>query len=507
MIGRAPVNWRILRSVTVVLVGLFGLTGPATRDTLAAGAIYVDIRESDAPGARVVERWKLYGSSYALVIGIDQYKGGWPRLSNAVKDARLVAAELESRGFQVETLTNVSADHLRSTMREFFTIRGADPEARLFLWFAGHGHTEAGEGYIVPVDAPTPQDPTFRLKALHMGDVGTMVRLARAKHVLAVFDSCFAGTIFSSQRSRPPAAVTQVVARPVRQFMTSGDADQQVSDDGTFRQLFIRALRGEEQADANRDGYLTATELGLYLEDRIVNLTQASQTPRSGKLRDPKFDRGDFVFLLPQANRETEPLDAPETAAVPSKPAEGPSEAALDLTFWQAIEGSDDPADFQAYLEAFPEGRFAPLARVRARGGQAAAGAAASGAPAPPQPQRDATAPAQTARKPPPEAEPEASGGPSVDEFERYLDGHEHELDAALKRFLHKSGHAGPRVRQVRVHSHEVQDAGEQGYRLALGYFMRDRQQDFYREEVFLVRLKDGALEFAKVLVRQPPNY
>ena len=36
---------------------------------------------------------------------------------------------------------------------------------------------------------------------------------------------------------------------------------------------------------------------------------------------------------------------------------------------------------------------------------------------------------------------------------------------------------------------------------------MRDRQQDFYREEVFLVRLKDGALEFAQVLVKQSPNY
>ena len=32
--------------------------------------------------------------------------------------------------------------------------------------------------------------------------------------------------------------------------MTSGDADQQVSDDGTFRRLFLRALAGETTADA-----------------------------------------------------------------------------------------------------------------------------------------------------------------------------------------------------------------------------------------------------------------
>ena len=130
-----------------------------------------------------------------------------------------------------------------------------------------------------------------------MGDVGSMVRIARSKHVLAVFDSCFAGTVFQSQRARPPAAITAAVKRPVRQFLTSGDADQQVSDDGTFRELFLRALAGEEMADANRDGYLTGTELSLYLEDRIINLTQGARTPRGGKLRG--FGQGDFVFVLP----------------------------------------------------------------------------------------------------------------------------------------------------------------------------------------------------------------
>ena len=63
------------------------------------------------------------------------------------------------------------------------------PEARLFLWFAGHGHTGFGEGYLVPADAPLPQSADFFYYALHMGDLGAMVKIARAKHVLAVFDS------------------------------------------------------------------------------------------------------------------------------------------------------------------------------------------------------------------------------------------------------------------------------------------------------------------------------
>ena len=86
---------------------------------------------------------------------------------------------------------------------------------------------------------------------------------------MAVFDSCFAGTIFDAQRELPPPAITRATIPPVRQFLTSGDAGQSISDDGTFRKLFLRALRGEEQANGNRDDYLTASELGPFLSDRM----------------------------------------------------------------------------------------------------------------------------------------------------------------------------------------------------------------------------------------------
>ncbi len=342
--------------------GLFFLIGAVASQAAVESGVYVEFRASDSPDAPVVERWKLYGSSHALVIGIDNYTNGWPRLSNAVKDATLVAAELGRQGFEVKLLIDVTGAQLREDLRRFFAIKGDDPAARLFVWFAGHGHTENGEGYLVPADAPAPGAPEFRLTALHLGDVGSMVKIARSKHVLAVFDSCFAGTIFGNQRARPPVAITAAVKRPVRQFLTSGDADQKVSDDGTFRELFMRALRGEETADANRDGYLTGTELSLYLQDRIINLTQGAQTPQGGKLRDARFDQGDFVFLLPGAQTNQEAMaQGSGIAPAPSVP----RRADLDVTFWNSIKDSDNPADFQAYLKTFTEGSFTSLAKVR----------------------------------------------------------------------------------------------------------------------------------------------
>ena len=261
--------------------------------------VSVVLKQSEAPEAPDAGTVQLYGTSHALVIGIDNYTQGWPRLSNAVRDARLVAEELRNQGFGVELKTDLDSGELEDALENFFIYKGMDRQARLFVWFAGHGHTLDGEGFLIPADAPrTSQRGLFKARALSMRRFGELVRLAESKHALAVFDSCFSGTIFDTSRGEPPPAITRITAQPVRQYVASGDADQDVSDDGTFRELFLRAVRGEERADANMDGYLTGTELGLYLSDRVSNLTQNAQTPKYGKLRDHRWDQGDFVFLL-----------------------------------------------------------------------------------------------------------------------------------------------------------------------------------------------------------------
>jgi hypothetical protein len=154
--------------------------------------------------------------------------------------------------------------------------------------------------YIVPVDAPSPKvDADFREKAISLRRFGEYMREANSRHVLAIFDSCFGGTVFNVARSLPPPAITLATTEPVREFISSGEADQTVSDDGTFRKLFLDVLAGNEpDADANHDGYVTGTELGLFLHQKMTNLTYNRQTPRYGKLNAYGYDRGDFVFQV-----------------------------------------------------------------------------------------------------------------------------------------------------------------------------------------------------------------
>ena len=385
------------------------------------GKLTVPIRASGDDNAPVVAHQVLYGSSHALVIGIDEYTNGWPRLKNAVRDAEEVARALGARGFRVTLKKNLKASELREAMREFFILHGQDPASRLFLWYAGHGHTTGGEGFLVPADAPPPTDAgNFQFKSLHMRDFSGLVRLAKSKHVLSIFDSCFAGTVFDSRATGAPPAITRATARPVRQFITSGDADQEVSDDGTFRTLFLRAISGDENADPNRDGYLTGGELGIFLSDRVTNLTESTQTPRFGKLRDRNYDQGDFVFAIPavleraaaseawaevknsddrlaiegflaahpnsdfaeparrrlaELSVASQPEPAPEDIAAATTRRWSEQQALLlegarrqaEITFWDSIKDSKSPEDFADYLQQFPDGTFAGLAKRRVK--------------------------------------------------------------------------------------------------------------------------------------------
>lgn len=316
---------RFLRWLTlgVLLVGL-GLA-PAVDALAKSRGLSVPLKASEAKGAPVEAEVELYSKSYAMVVGIDRYGRGWQPLSQAVKDARRVASALEQRGFEVTLKTNLKSDELENAFEDFFIDNGRDPDARLFVWYAGHGYTVNGEGYLIPSDGAAPNDERrFLRTALSRRRFGEFVRLAESKHVFTIFDSCFAGTIFSVARSAPPPAITRVTTQPVRQFLTSGDVGQTVSDDGTFATLFIEALAGTRRADGNGDGYLTASEIGNYVGYTMSNLTNNRQTPRHGKLRSARFDKGDFVFAVAKEGQGTAASESPGSEARTSSPRRKP---------------------------------------------------------------------------------------------------------------------------------------------------------------------------------------
>jgi hypothetical protein len=112
--------------------------------------------------------------------------------------------------------------------------------------------------------------------------------------VIMLFDSCFSGSLFTLVRA-VPHDISEKISLPVRQYITAGREDEQVPDRSMFKRSFLIGLEGD--ADLTGDGYITGTELGMYLADNVVNYTHRRQHPQFGKINNPDLDRGDFVFV------------------------------------------------------------------------------------------------------------------------------------------------------------------------------------------------------------------
>ncbi len=256
--------------------------------------------------------FRLYEDSYALVVGNGRYTKGWDPLPGALQDADDVAAALERNGFSVTLKKDLTRSAFQGALSEFSTKFGAKPENRLLFYYAGHGYTQTlstGEelGFLVMTDAPAPdQDPYgFRLASVDMQSIVTEARIMNAKHVLFMFDSCFSGSILNLRERVVPQTVSDNVKYPVRQFITAGRANEPVPDHSVFKQAFLNLLEGRER-EPIPDGYITGEELGLFLKNKVPEYNPA-QHPQYGKIRDPRLDQGDFVFLAQQGAEWSEP--------------------------------------------------------------------------------------------------------------------------------------------------------------------------------------------------------
>ena len=218
------------------------------------------------------ENLYLYEDYHALIVGLSNNEW-WPKLPNAANDAKEVAKKLKALGFEVKLVLDPTYREMRTVLNEMIYKMGNEKSRALLFYYAGHGETEtlADEtkmGYIIPKDCPLfEQNPMgFGTHAISMRDIESISLRIKAKHVLMLFDSCFSGSLFALVRA-VPAAITEKSALPVRQYITAGREDEQVPDKSMFKRCLLIGLEGD--ADLTGDGYITGSELGMYLSEKV----------------------------------------------------------------------------------------------------------------------------------------------------------------------------------------------------------------------------------------------
>ena len=250
---------------------------------------------------------ELYKASYALVIGNGNY-AKWNSLPGALQDVNEVKDVLVKHGFNVTLKTDLNKKEFDEAVAQFVLESGKNKDNRLLFYYAGHGHTRKaanGEdfGYLVMVDAPIPDTDEigFEVASIDMSSLVTQAEKIQARHVLFMFDSCFSGTIFNVRNElQLPEGIFDSVKYPVRQFITAGREGETVPDRSHFKVAFLDLIQGHVP-EPIPDGYITGEELGYYLKHEVPKYIEG-QHPQYGKIRNPKLDKGDFVFVLPRTN-------------------------------------------------------------------------------------------------------------------------------------------------------------------------------------------------------------
>lgn len=281
----------------------------------------------------------------ALVMGNSAYQNV-SRLANPTNDSEAMSAILKKAGFDVvELKRDLNVSEMRRALRDFSdSVRDADVA---IVYFAGHGIEIGGTNYVIPVDAVLERDIDAFDEAIPLDRILTVIEPAKQLR-LVILDACrdnpFNKTMKRTTGSRAigrglakvePESPNTLVAFAAKAGSTAYDGD---SKNSPFTAALVKYLP--------RPGLDLRKAFG-YARDDVLKATNNKQEPFIyGSLG------GDDVPLVPAPEQPA--ADAPRPL----------DQAKLELEFWESIKNEKNPELFQAYLNRYPKGVFADIAKI-----------------------------------------------------------------------------------------------------------------------------------------------
>ena len=331
----------------------------------------------------------------ALVIGNSSYKSS--PLRNPVNDARAIAKALANTGFAVTVIEDATQTTMRRAMRTF-----GDELSRggvgLF-YYAGHGMQVGGKNYLIPVNADIEREDEVEDQAVDANLILAKMDTAKNALNLMILDACrnnpFARSFRSSaqglaQMDAPSGTLVAFATAP-GSVASDGDGDNGLYTKHLLANLSRPGLPIEQLFKEVRIGVTRDTkdrqvpwessslrgnfsfipgEATLSAEDqrRQIERTVAERVAEQQKQMERMVQE---MLARQRAALEAELKNQKDAALATAKPAAVAAPSVVDrsqmeLAFWDSIKNSSNPQDYKAYLEQYPQGSFASLARSRA---------------------------------------------------------------------------------------------------------------------------------------------
>jgi formylglycine-generating enzyme required for sulfatase activity len=282
----------------------------------------------------------------ALVIGNADYAGR--PLPNAVRDASAMSDTLRRLGFDVISYSNLGSAGMNEAIHEFNRRLAAGGVG--LLYFAGHGVQVGQSTLLLPVD--TRQSPEAPLtQGIDLSRVlADMPAWRDNKLNLVILDTCLDNPFNPANVSLARAPDRTIVAYATALGSFAADTARH----GLYTAALLRAMNraGRDVEDVLREA-----------AGSVRLTTHGAQLPRVESSRW----RSGFRFTSVSAHADDHPAAGVDAVVTVQSRGILPKDSneQYELAFWESIKDSTYASDYEAYLKAYPNGRFATLAHAR----------------------------------------------------------------------------------------------------------------------------------------------
>ncbi len=245
-----------------------------------------------------------FGKYYALIIANQQYEH-IDSLKTPHADAKRAKQILEGKfGFQVTMVLDGNNSTIMKAINDMDARLGeAD---NLLIFYAGHGsRIKAGgieSGYWLPSNATPPPDDTFWVSNEF---VNRHLAYVKAKRVLVVADSCYAGLLSSEpghlfmgdKQTFSDDYIRYKLPKKSRLLLSSGGDLPVLDNGGNGHSVFARAFL---DALDSVTGVISGPELFLKIRDQVTEKAKVInfvQLPEFKAIKGTGHEVGDFFFV------------------------------------------------------------------------------------------------------------------------------------------------------------------------------------------------------------------
>ncbi len=347
-------------------------------------------------------------SRVALIIGNSAYKS-LPKLPNPIEDARLMESALKAVGFDTITIVDAQRQKVIEGMKTLLSKIG--PDSSVVVFYAGHGIQYENENYLIPIDSELSDAASLPFEAFSLKLVTDQIARVQPKIAIFILDACRNNPLETNRSAgsggATPNGATRGLARttgPLGTYVAYATAPGQVASDGKGKNSpFTQAL-----ARVITTPGLPVEQVFKRVRERVVEDTKGAQIPwdnsslikdfffKTALTEEPQFSveatqdakawqvasaadtqtayvtyrdafpQGLFADIAETRLKSYEKAkDNTPDVAVAQLPANRTVDTSTDLLTWNEISSSTDPDRYRDYLEKYPDGLFAKLARLR----------------------------------------------------------------------------------------------------------------------------------------------